>query len=966
MTHQLATPRVDSIAIVGMAGRFPGANTVSQYWKNLRDGVESLRPYTDEELEGHSDEQAPPQANAHFVQAGAAVEGAELFDAQFFGIYPKEAELMDPQHRLFLESSWHALEDAGYDPNRYPRAIGVFAGCYWDTYLLNSLKNNPHFLADLDPLQMEIANDKDYIATRVSFKLNLRGPAITLQTACSTSLVAIAQACQSLHQRQCDMALAGGVTLRLPQKQGYWHQEGSIFSPDGHCRAFDAQAKGTVFTNGLGVLALKRLDAAVADGDSIYAVIKGWALNNDGARKNSYTAPSVEGQAAVIRMAHETAGVDAETITYVEAHGTATLLGDPIEINGLTSAFRTHTQAKQFCAIGSVKTNIGHLDIAAGVAALMKVALALKHQQIPPSLHYQEPNPHIDFANSPFYVNHQLSPWPSQGHPRRAGVSAFGIGGTNAHVILEEAPPVETRPTPFRGHHLVLVSAKSQPALDELATTLADATKQSPDLQLADIAYTTQVGRQAFNHRRFVVAANRADAAEQLEAQAIPPLVTHDRSQLESAPVFMFPGQGVQYIKMGETLYHTEPIFKEAVDRCATGLIPHLDFDLRSILFHSDRQQDKARDRLNQTEVTQPAIFTLEYALAQLWMAWGIMPSAMIGHSIGEYAAACLAGIFTLEDTLTLVATRGKLMQALPAGSMMAVWLSEPDLLPWMGDDLSIAAINRSDLSVVAGPKPSIQALQSKLDDLDITSRLLQTSHAFHSTMMDPILEPFAECVAQVSRHAPTIPIVSTVTGTWMTPEKAVDPTYWARHLRQTVRFADGLAELLQDPSRILLEVGPGQTLCGLARQHPGRDRNQVVLASLPHAQQQHSETEAMLQSLGRLWQHGATVDWEQFSAHETRQRVHLPGYPFQRKRFWIDPPPTPTSVATTLNGQVTSNGHRAVDAQPNATDQASPSHVTIVPPPQPGPPVAPDKVEQIIQQQLHVMAQQLQLWKQS
>ncbi len=606
-----------------------------------------------------------------------------LFDAPFFSIYPKEAQILDPQHRIFLECAWHALEDAGYDPETYDGSIGVFAGCYWNTYLLSALQANPGFFADLAPLQLEIGNDKDYLTTRVSFKLNLRGPSFNLQTACSTSLVAVAQACLHLQARQCDMALAGGVHVRFPQAAGYVYQEDSICSPDGHCRTFDAKAQGTVFANGVGVVVLKRLADALADGDPIDAVIKGWAVNNDGAHKSSYTSPSPEGQATVIRRAHELAGVSADTISYVEAHGTATPTGDPIEIAGLTQAFRATTDAKQFCAIGSVKTNIGHLDIAAGVTALMKTALALKHRKIPASLNFSTPNPRINFADTPFYVNDRLREWESGDTPRRAGVSSFGIGGTNVHVVLEEAPERIAQPS-RRPLQLVVLSAKSSTALDRMTAALTEHLAEQVDANLADIAYTTQVGRRAFAAHRRVCLGRSSDEVRQALETGAPSQVFSGKCPSQPPRIaFLFPGQGSQYVNMGRDLYAHEALFRDTIDRCAELLLPHLDFDLRSILYPSDAQMEAAETRIHQTVVTQPALFTVSYALAKLWMAWGIEPQAMIGHSVGEFVAACLAGVMTLDEALALIAARGQLMQSLPAGSMLAVWLHESDIVPF-------------------------------------------------------------------------------------------------------------------------------------------------------------------------------------------------------------------------------------------------------------------------------------------
>ncbi|WP_337886319.1 type I polyketide synthase [Fischerella thermalis] len=876
------------IAIIGMAGRFPGAKNIEEFWQNLRNGVESITTFTNEEL--IADGIDPDLLNnPNYVKAGAVLEDIELFDAEFFGFNPREAEIIDPQHRLFLECAWEAMENAGYNSKMYSGLIGVYAGAGSNNYVLN-IYSNQNIRSSIDRNQLFFGNDKDFLATRVSYKLDLEGPAVGIQTACSTSLVAVHLACRGLLSGECDIALAGGVAIDVPQKEGYLYQEGGIVSPDGRCRAFDAKAQGTVFSNGVGIVVLKRLEDAIADGDCIYAVIKGSAINNDGAFKVSYTAPRIDGQAKVIRAAQVMAEVDPETITYIEAHGTGTSLGDPIEISALTQVFRASTDKKGFCAVGSVKTNIGHSDITAGVAGLIKTVLALKHKQIPPSLHFQQPNPEIDFDNSPFYVNTTLSDWQTNGTPRRAGVSSFGIGGTNAHVVLEEAPVVETRggaSLHSRPWHLLLLSAKTRTALETATANLAAYLQQHPDLNLADVAYTLQVGRQAFEHRFMVVCQNLEDAVKKLEFANQEQGSTYLK-ELHSRPVvLMFPGQGAQYINMGRELYRTEPIFREEVNRCCELLKPHLGIDLRHILYPSEEQIEAATHQLQQTHITQPALFVIEYALSQLWMAWGIQPEAMIGHSIGEYVAACLAGVFSLEDALTLVAVRGRLMQELPTGAMLSVHLAEDDLRPWLGKEVSLAASNAPNLCVVSGSEEAIAHLQSRLTDQGVECRRLHTSHAFHSPMMDSILESFTNQVEKIKLNPPQISFISNLTGTWITAKEATDPTYWAKHLRQTVRFAQGMAELMTQSERILLEVGPGMTLSTFARQSKADEP--TVLATLRHPKYQKSDSVFLLTTIGQLWLAGVQVDWYKFNAQQSRQRIPLPTYPFERQRYWIE-----------------------------------------------------------------------------
>ncbi|MCB9100062.1 MAG: SDR family NAD(P)-dependent oxidoreductase [Anaerolineales bacterium] len=886
------------IAIIGMAGRFPGAKNLDEFWQNLRDGVESISFFSDEELAASGI--GPEVLNAsNYVKARAVLDKAEWFDASFFEISPREAEIIDPQHRLFLECAWETLENAGYDPDTYQGAIGVYAGTSMNTYLLYNLASNPELLAMIGDYQTMLGNDKDFLTTRVSYKLNLKGPSINVQTACSTSLVAVALACQSLLSYECDMALAGGVSVMFPQRQGYFYQEGGIHSPDGRCRAFDSQAQGMFAGQGTGIVALKRLEDATADGDHIYAVIKGVAVNNDGSLKVGYTAPSVEGQAAVISMAQALAGVEPETISYIEAHGTATPLGDPIEIAGLTQAFRAGTDAKEFCAVGSVKTNIGHLDAAAGVAGLIKTTMALEHKQIPPSLHFEQPNPKIDFANSPFYVNTSLTQWPAGDTPRRAGVSSFGIGGTNAHVVLEEAPPA-TSSESARERYLLPLSAKTDLALQMATENLAAYLKKNPTINLADVAYTLQLGRRAFDYRRIVVCSDVEDAVKALQSVEPGRVLTsfYEPAAKTSPVVFMFPGQGAQYIDMGLELYQAELAFREQVDFCAEFLKPHLGLDLRDLLYPTrnsgaeltEAQAEAVAEQLRQTNITQPALFVIEYALARLWMAWGIQPQAMIGHSIGEYVAACLAGVFTLEEALSVVVARGRLMQQMPAGAMLAVPLPEEQVTPLLNGGLSLAVINGPALCVVAGPMEAVDAFQTRLAAQEVDYRRLHTSHAFHSSMMTPAADLFAAQLNKIELKPPQIPFLSNVSGTWITASEATNPAYWASHLRETVRFSAGLGELLKEQDRVLLEVGPGRTLSSLVKQHPHKSREQVVLTSLRHPQERSSDVEFLLTTLGRLWLSGVKVDWLKLYVEEERQRVPLPTYPFERQRYWIEP----------------------------------------------------------------------------
>ncbi len=874
------------IALIGMACRFPGAVSTAAFWQNLCNGIESIALFSEQELAASG--VGPALWNKpNYVRATGVLSDIDLFDAFFFDYSPHEAEITDPQHRLFLECAWQAVENAGYNPEIYKKLIGVYAGTGMNTYLHNNLWSDRVMLEPGSGYQTMIASDKDFLATKVSYKLNLKGPSVTVQTACSTSLVAVHLACQSLINGDCDMALAGGVSVRIPHNVGYLYQEGMILSPDGHCRAFDAQAQGTIIGNGVGVVVLKMAAEAVHDGDRIYAVIKGSAINNDGSLKAGYTAPSLEAQAAVISEAQGIAGVAAESITYIETHGTGTPLGDPIEIAALTKAFQVSTDKKRFCAIGSVKTNIGHLDAAAGIAGLIKTTLALQHQQLPPSLHFEKPNPRIDFDNSPFYVNTNLLEWKADTLPRRAGISSFGIGGTNAHVILEEAPEPEPREE-ARPWQLLLLSAKTRSALDAATHNLVEYMSQQPDSRLADIAYTLQVGRKVFSHRRAVVCQDRAQAMAALNELDARVLSTIQEST-ERPVAFMFTGQGAQYVDMAVELYETEQTFQAQVDRCSELLKPYWGLDLRDILYPAEEQAEAAAEQLKQTAIAQPALFVIEYALASLWQEWGISPQVMIGHSIGEYVAACLASVFSLEDALTLVANRGRLMQSLPRGSMLSVPLSEQALRPMLHTNLSLAAVNGPSRCVISGTLGAVEALEARLIKQGVRCSRLQTSHAFHSAMMDPILESFAETVGQIALNPPTIPYLSNVTGDWIKTEEATDPDYWARHLRQTVRFADGLQLLLKEPAQILLEVGPGRTLSTLAMQHPDRLADQVVTSSLHHPHEPQSDVAFLLNTLGKLWLAGTWVNWSGFHAHYVRQRQPLPTYPFERQRYWVN-----------------------------------------------------------------------------
>jgi acyl transferase domain-containing protein len=876
----------EAVAIIGMAGRFPQAANLAEFWQNLRAGREAVSFFKDDEVQWLPIEHPPRLDDPAFVKARAVLERPEWFDAAFFGMNPREASVIDPQHRVFLECAWEALENAGCDPERYPGAIGVFAGASMNTYLFTNLLSNRGLVENLGFFPTLIANDNDFVPTRVSYKLNLRGPSLNVQTACSTSLVAVCLAAQNILAGRCDVALAGGVSITFPARRGQYHLAGGILSSDGHCRAFAADASGTVLGDGAGVVVLKRLSDALADGDNIRAVIRGTAINNDGSTKIGYTAPSSDGQAEAIALAHAEAGFPPESVSYIEAHGTGTPLGDPIEVEGLKKAFGLKAEHGQFCGIGSVKTNIGHLDITAGVAGLIKTVLALEARELPPSLHFDRPNPKIDFAQSPFYVVDSVRDWPRGATPRRAGVSSFGIGGTNAHVALEEAP-APAASAPARPAQLLVLSARSPAALDAATANLAAHLEANPTLNLADVAWTLQTGRKAFAHRRAVVADDGAGAAGRLRDTAAAPC----GKAAETAPpvAFLFPGQGVQHANMARGLYETEPVFQQCVDECCRILTPRLGLDLRSLLFPAAAYHETAASRLNETSLTQPALFVVEYALARLWLSRGVRPAALLGHSLGEYVAACLAGVFSLADALALVATRAALMQAQPRGAMLAVRLPEAEAIALADGPITLAAVNAPELCVLSGPTAAIAALERTLSARGVGAKRLTTSHAFHSTMMDPVIAPFVDTLRAVRLQAPQIPCLSNVTGNWLTAEQATSPAYWASHLLQTVRFADNIATLRRDLQPLLLEVGPGQALTTLARQHPSMGTG-VVVTSLGRAAKTPDDRRAFTEALGRLWIAGLGLDWEKLHGEARRQRVPLPTYPFERQRYWIEP----------------------------------------------------------------------------
>lgn len=887
------------VAIIGMSGRFPGANTIQELWEVLRDGKETISFFTREELDSSISEAL--RNDPLYVRARGVVPSVKEFDAVFYGINPKVAEAMDPQQRLFLEIAWEVLEQSGHLPAHFDGSIGVYAGTGMNTYYKNNILPNTNVIDRIGDFQASTVNEKDYISTRTAYHLNLKGPAVAVHSACSTSLLAIAEAADAIRNGKCDIALAGGSSITTPINSGHLYQEGSIMSPDGRCRPFDENAKGTVFSDGAGVLLLKNLEDAQRDGDIIHGLIKGVGTNNDGGDKGSFTAPSVEGQAGAIANALFDADINASEISYIETHGTATPVGDPIEIEGLKMAFGKQ-DTNGFCAIGSIKSNMGHLTAAAGVAGVIKTILALKYRQIPPSLGFEKPNPSIDFENSPFYVNNKLSEWKSKS-PRKAGISSFGIGGTNVHVIVEEYENKITTSDIERPLQLLTWSAKSENSVHGYQTKLGEFLKSSSDISLSDVAHSLSRTRDSFAHRRFSIAGNTNDAGEQLLSEDIKYIKTKNLKAVPSELAFLFPGQGSQYLQMGKSLYSEEKVFRNAVDHCAELLKSDLKLDIRSIMYPEVNSEEK-ENQLKDTKYTQPALFVIEYALSKLWMSWGIKPTLLCGHSIGEFVAAHLAGIFSLEDALHLITMRGKLVSELPGGSMLSVRSNIEDLKDLVPEALSIAAINSDKLIVISGPDSDVHEFAQVLEKEKIANKLLLTSHAFHSTMMDPVLDTFEAEVNKVTLNVPRLPMVSTVTGTWLTDAEAMSSTYWTNHLREAVNFSGAMETVLGLEDVVLLEVGPGRALTTLSKQKNGL-KSLASIASLSFPKENETAHHTVLSALGDLWINGLEPNWKSFYDGQTRQKVWLPSYVFDRKPCWVDPitvQPTIDTIQNTIN----------------------------------------------------------------
>ncbi|MBL8901606.1 MAG: SDR family NAD(P)-dependent oxidoreductase [Planctomycetes bacterium] len=889
-----SNPAVSStdIAIVGMAAHLPGAPDVRAYWQNLRAGVESIRDLSVEELQ-QAGVKPGTYERSNYVRRSVVLQDMDRFDASFFGFTPKDAAITDPQHRHFLETCWEALEDAGHTPSGFGRPIGVFAGSGMAAYFAFNILSNPKLVDEVGIfLLRHTGNDKDFLATRVSYELDLRGPSINVQTACSTSLVAVHVAIQSLLSGECDMALAGGVTISLPHGRGYTYHENEILAIDGRCRPFDADSSGTLFGSGSAVVVLRRLEDALKDGDHVYAVVKGSAINNDGALKVGYLAPSVDGQAQAIAEALTLSGVEADSIDYVEAHGTATKVGDPIEVAALTQAFRASSTKTGFCGLGSVKSNIGHLDTAAGAASLIKVALALEHQELPASLHYRAPNPEIDFAKSPFYVNAALKSWPRGARPRRAGVNSLGVGGTNAHVIVEEAPLVRSARA-RRPLQLLCLSARTPSALDAATERLRAHLAERPELSLADVAWTLQVGRESFAHRRSLVARDTSEALRLLAEKPRERVSSSQTDTSEKTLAFLLPGGGAQYVGMGRGLYESEPIYRQHLDACLALLSAELQTKLRRLLLQSPCSPEERaawRKELERPSVQLPALFATEYSLARFWMSLGLEPQALLGHSMGENTAACLAEVLSLKDAMGLVALRGQLFERVEKGGMLSVNLAPDALRALLPEELSLAVVNAPELCVASGRRAALDALEATLKERGVDFTKIHIDIAAHSALLEPILPEFRAYLRSIRLSPPRIPFVSNRTGTWITDAQATDPEYWVQHLRGTVLFSSCVQTLIEDRSRLFLEVGPGNTLSSLTRLHGDPALGKRVMNSLRHHDEQVDDLEFTLGVLGKLWGAGAKPDWRALHGEDQRLRVSLPGYPFERSRFWIEP----------------------------------------------------------------------------
>ena len=877
----------NKIAVIGMACRYPGANNLDEFWGNLIEGKETIKHFSDQDIEGFEPDFENLRKNPNYVKARGILGDIDKFDAEFFGMTPKEAAETDPQHRVWLETAWEAFENAGCDPFRYQGAIGVFAGGYLNTYLLNNILRDPVKLENYihmrfkESYQLMIGNDIAYLPTKTAYQFNLKGPAINIQTACSTSLVAISQACQSLYSFESDICLAGGVCIVVPQETGYIYQEGAVASPDGHCRAFDIKGQGTVHSNGVGAVILKRLEDALSDRDMIYAVVSGWAVNNDGKNKVSYMAPGVDGQADVIMMAQSFAEVTPEQIGYVEAHGTATQLGDPIEITALKKAFSKKTDKKQFCGIGSVKSNIGHTDAAAGVASFIKTCLAAYHRIIPPTVNFSIPNKYVKFENTPFYIQKELRKWAGE-KPLIMGVSSFGIGGTNAHMIIEE-PPEREKPGSSQSDlpELILLSAKCEESLKRRELDLIDFVALNPQINIRDISFTLTSGRNHMPFRSYLIACNVS------EINSKDKFISGKTDGLISKIAFMFPGQGAQYVSMGKDLYKFNPLFRQILDECFEIIKDETGEEFKSLIFDNINKEENEL-KLARTEFTQPALFSIEYALAKVLEHIDIKPDILIGHSIGEYTAACMAGVFEMQSALKIVIKRGHLMQKMPGGKMMAVRASFEKLQTLNMFDFEIAADNSSGFCTISFSTEKTAIVKELLRNNGIAHIDLNTSHAFHSASFDPILSEFREYVNQFQLKPPDIPFISCLTGKPITSDKAVSGDYWAQQLRNTVQFRNGVTTINENEDVLFLEVGPNTHLCSLVKENNAVKNRRAIVSTIGKPDGIREDCK-ILSAIGNMYNIGVKAENQNRIGNESAMKIKLPNYPFIRDRHWID-----------------------------------------------------------------------------